>query len=279
MASGIYCLVNTTNGKRYVGSSKNIAYRTSRHLGHLKAGAHCNGHMQSAWNLGQRFAVQILEVCDEVVLVEREQFFIDKYGTCDKRRGYNLTIAGRTIPSEEGRKRISASRKGKTWEEIYGVEEAARLREEYSMMFGGEANPRYGVSGELHPFFGKTMADVVGEETAAKMAQATSDAMAGREVLLETRAKISKARKGKALSDMHKQAIGEGGQRHYKLVGPRTFEQKYGEERAAEIKAKIAGSVSKAGKGKKKSQAWIDKMKSRRCPITGKLLPKVQVNA
>lgn len=277
MKTGIYCLLNE-NGKRYIGSSVNISYRTSRHLLGLKKGKHCNLHLQAAYNLGQKFSIEVLELCEETELVAREQFYIDQYRTMEKEFGYNLTVAGRTYPSEEGKRRIGDSKRGKTLEQIHGTKKAAQIRKKMRANSGGKNNPRYGVKGELHPFFGKKMKEVVGDEVAAKMAQATSTTMKGVAKSKATRRKLSKAHKGKKLSAEHKEAIGKGGRETYLKVGPRTFDEKYG-SRAEEIKTRIAASVSKSTKGSKKSQAWVEKMKSRRCPITGRLLPKEKLNA
>lgn len=275
MVTGIYGLRNLRNGKVYVGSGKCVMTRIRKHLRELRKGLHCNHHLQHSYNRGDTFQPMIIERCEESELISKEQYHIDLRKTCDNRFGYNLTIAGRTIPSEDGRRRISESKKGKTWEEIYGEEKAREIKEHYSRRFGGQNNPRYGTRGKEHPFYGKKMKDIVGEEVARKMTEATSKTMKGRKVSQETKDKISKARKGKKLSEAHKRAIGEGGRKNFEKTGNRTFEEKYG-ERAEEIKKKISNSL----KGKKRptpSKEWIEKMKSRRDPITGRLRKKAEL--
>lgn len=265
-ACGIYALINIQNGKMYVGSAKCTKDRTNRHLRWLKDGVHWNLHLQAAWNQGQRFRVKLLEECCEDVLIVREQFYMDLHKTLDKRFGYNLTIAGRTIPSEEGRKRIGDVRRGKTLLEILGPERAKTRLEGLRKQMGGSGNPMYGMRGDLHPFHGKTTTELFGEDVAKKMALASSKAHKGKKLSKETKDKISAARSGVALSKEHKSAIAQGMAANYESVGPRTMEEKYGEERATELKAKIAQSVSKSTKG-------VPKKPLRECKLCGE--PKI----
>lgn len=48
--SGIYKIVNTKNGKMYIGSSKNIKRRWGIHKSSLKNNRHHSVHLQRAWN-------------------------------------------------------------------------------------------------------------------------------------------------------------------------------------------------------------------------------------
>lgn len=50
MTSGVYEILNTTNGKRYIGSTVDLARRERQHFGDLRRGVHRNLHLQSAWN-------------------------------------------------------------------------------------------------------------------------------------------------------------------------------------------------------------------------------------
>ena len=54
-----------------------------------------------------------------------------------------IHVRGKKL-SEEARAKIAASKKGKTWEEIYGVEKAVELRKKMSVRLKGEGNPNYG---------------------------------------------------------------------------------------------------------------------------------------
>lgn len=48
-SSGIYEIVNTINGKRYVGSAVSLKRRWVDHRRDLRAGKHHSRHLQNAW--------------------------------------------------------------------------------------------------------------------------------------------------------------------------------------------------------------------------------------
>lgn len=45
---GVYKIINTINGKIYIGSSKDIDRRWSEHVRALELNAHINPHLQNA---------------------------------------------------------------------------------------------------------------------------------------------------------------------------------------------------------------------------------------
>lgn len=78
--SGIYEIVNRTNGKRYVGSAVDIAQRWRQHRCELGKGRH-NPILQRAWLKygAENFEFRIIEyVADKAALIEREQFYLDQ---------------------------------------------------------------------------------------------------------------------------------------------------------------------------------------------------------
>lgn len=77
--SGIYCIINIKNSKKYIGSSKNIRQRLWSHRTELRHNKHENSHLQNAWNkYGEHnFDYYILEKCEESLLLEKEQLYID----------------------------------------------------------------------------------------------------------------------------------------------------------------------------------------------------------
>lgn len=76
---GIY-MIETPNGSRYVGSSKNIYHRWSNHKLLLRKKTHRNVRLQDAWDkYSGNLSFSVLLLCDEDDLIKNEQFFIDKY--------------------------------------------------------------------------------------------------------------------------------------------------------------------------------------------------------
>lgn len=92
--SGIYCIRNKINNKRYIGQSDNLNNRWKRHKSDLKCGTHFNRHLQSAYDKYglDNFEFIILEKCSIELLDEREVFWIDYYDS--KNNGYNLAEGG-----------------------------------------------------------------------------------------------------------------------------------------------------------------------------------------
>lgn len=87
MASGIYRIVNTTNGKSYIGSSVNMANRWRQHRQLLRLGKHHSQHLQNAWKkYGESsFRFDIVETTND--LISREQWHIDNF-----RPEYNANV-------------------------------------------------------------------------------------------------------------------------------------------------------------------------------------------
>lgn len=48
--SGIYCIENIRNGKKYIGQSINVYYRWKKHKSELNNNTHDNDYLQKAWN-------------------------------------------------------------------------------------------------------------------------------------------------------------------------------------------------------------------------------------
>lgn len=119
MISGIYSITNLNNGKIYIGSSVDVRSRFSQHKSGLRKSNHHNRYLQRAWDkYGEGcFEFKVIEVVEDVsVILEREQYWIDKYESYDSSIGYNISpTAGNTtgcMHTDESRKKISEAKKG-----------------------------------------------------------------------------------------------------------------------------------------------------------------------
>lgn len=83
MTIGVYSLVNTIDGKRYVGSSVQIKTRLYKHNYHLRKGNHHCKHLQNAFNLygEDAFTTETVLLCDKVNLEYYEQVVMDYFRT------------------------------------------------------------------------------------------------------------------------------------------------------------------------------------------------------
>lgn len=112
--SGIYEFFNLENGKRYVGSSKDIYNRLHEHYHNLKNNKAYNKHFQSAWNkYGEdSFIYNILEFCSENIRFEREQYYIDVINPEYNLTNYVIANTDHEV-SDECKKKISETLKKK----------------------------------------------------------------------------------------------------------------------------------------------------------------------
>lgn len=77
--SGIYEIVNLTNGKRYVGSAVDIKQRWRCHRSDLKLNKHHSRALQRAWEKygAGIFDFRVIELCAPAELFKREQWHLD----------------------------------------------------------------------------------------------------------------------------------------------------------------------------------------------------------
>lgn len=115
--SGIYSIINKSNGKIYVGqTSRPFDERKSEHFNRLNRQVHSNPHLQSAWNkYGEdAFEFNILENCPKEDLGENEDWWITYFDSTNQSKGYNLQSGGVSdyTVSDETRKKQSEALKG-----------------------------------------------------------------------------------------------------------------------------------------------------------------------
>lgn len=85
----VYMIKNLNNNKLYIGSTKELRRRIYAHFLDLGRQKHRNPYLQSDYNLGHEFEVQILS--DDPI---HENYWIYKYNTADKSIGYNVVVHG-----------------------------------------------------------------------------------------------------------------------------------------------------------------------------------------
>lgn len=114
MTSGVYEIVNTVNGKRYVGSAVDMERRRAWHFSALSRGAHHSSKLQNAHRKhgGGSFVFTPLLVCAKAMLLFYEQRALDALAPAyniEKTAGSRL---GHTA-SAETRAKMSAAATGK----------------------------------------------------------------------------------------------------------------------------------------------------------------------
>jgi group I intron endonuclease len=141
--SGIYCIENLINHKKYIGQSVDIYNRWSHHKNELNNNTHFNDYLQKAWNKygNENFSFYVLEFCDADQLDNLEVHYIDLYKTLNRDKGYNLTSGGTNnkIYSDETRIKISNSLKG----HIVSLESRIKISRNHADMSGSN-NGMYG---------------------------------------------------------------------------------------------------------------------------------------
>lgn len=126
---GVYHIVNTANGKRYVGSAVDFDKRWALHRLSLRKNTHHAKALQRAWNkYGEdRFSFAPLFVCESKDLLFYEQRALDILVP-----EYNSArVAGSTLGlkhSVEARANMSAGQKGKKFSEEHRAKLSEKLR-------------------------------------------------------------------------------------------------------------------------------------------------------
>lgn len=89
---GIYKIINKTNGKVYIGSSKQISTRKASHFRMLKNDQHHSYKLQSDYNKHRlpSFEFEVIELCEVENLLVREQHWMDFYQSYNL--GYNCSV-------------------------------------------------------------------------------------------------------------------------------------------------------------------------------------------
>lgn len=113
----IYQIINTANGKRYIGQSENALHRKNCHFYELKHGKHKNQALQNDYLLSpDSFVFEILAKCGKTELDELEKYYIQRFKTNDREHGYNIESGGTVgaTASYETKQKMSLAKIGNT---------------------------------------------------------------------------------------------------------------------------------------------------------------------
>ena len=98
MTSGIYCIENKVNNKKYIGQSKNIKERFSQHIRNLNANINHTPVFQNAWNKygKENFEFRIILILPNIrwILDIFEKIFILMNSSHITKNGYNVSWGG-----------------------------------------------------------------------------------------------------------------------------------------------------------------------------------------
>lgn len=199
---GIYTITHTASGKVYVGSSKCIIKRKSRHLTSLLKNKHPNDYLQAAYNKygAEAFAFKAVLACCPEDRIFHEQRLINQYRSSERIFGYNgSSIAGMTEITTDTREKMRKARIGKApWNK--GVSHTKEAKQRMSESHKGQVAWNRG----------KPWSDEVKKKL--------SNIRVGTILSEETKKKISESHKGKntwskgrILSQEHKRKLSASG--------------------------------------------------------------------
>ena len=260
MNTGIYAIVNTVNGKRYIGSAVKFEKRWRGHRNDLKCGGHHSRYLQAAWNKygSNAFEFRKLIVCSQKNLIMYEQLAIDavrpEYNIRQKAEN-NLGIKF----SAEARARMVLSRVGNR--NYFGHECSPATRLKMSEANAGR----------------KPSAETRAKLSAARIGKPNKLSPEGRERLMaaiknrntdymrtpEYRAAVSERTRGKSVGKGRKHSAETRAKMSASYtVLPRFLGRKHTDEARAKMSAKVKGipltpehaaAISAALRGKEKS--------------------------
>lgn len=218
--SGIYQIKNIVNGKRYIGSSCDIANRFRLHRLQLEKGTHHSRHLQNAWNKygSENFSFSVLLICLEEQLLNYEQMYLDR-DNCDYNTSPTATSPAGVKRTAEFIENMRQRNLGKKYPPEINAKKASftgkqhtdEYKEHMSQAMKDRATPEYrkGISERMKAYWKKVRS---GEIQRAPVSD-------------ETRAKLSADRKARGVkppnmngvkfSEEHKQRISESLKRHY----------------------------------------------------------------
>ena len=146
MKSGIYCIENLINGKKYIGQSKNVEKRMAHYH------SRCHALLEAMKKHGkENFKAYVILLCEDAELNRLEIECIKIFSSHVRENGYNISLGG-SIPILLERKTVS--------------KETRKKLSDNHADFNGENNPRFGkkLSGASSKYFGVTLTKI-GKQT------------------------------------------------------------------------------------------------------------------
>lgn len=220
MNSGIYCIENLVNRKKYIGQSQNINQRKKEHLWTLKNNkSKSNKYLKNDWKLygEQNFIFFIIEECDIELLNIKEIYWIKKLHAHLTENGYNISWGGEPVMrglhhTEETKKKISEKMRDIHGinNPMYGKHHSEETKKILSQVNIGkrpseETKRRMGKShkGNYHSEESKKKMSLAkkGKPMPEKAKKKLSEFHRGKELSEETRKKMTQSRKGKTASE------------------------------------------------------------------------------
>jgi 2-polyprenyl-3-methyl-5-hydroxy-6-metoxy-1,4-benzoquinol methylase len=213
---GIYQILNSINGKRYIGFSINIENRWRKHKRVLNKGCHDNSYLQRAWNYYgmENFIFEIIQELspDEEILKLMEIYWIAYYNSFKgDGGGYNLTRGGDgslgSTHSEESKLKMSVNRKGKGTGKnnpMYKRHHSEESKKKMSLAHSGKKlsdehkkNISISLIGENSPNYGKHLSEATREKMSLNHAdfKKEKNPMYNKRLSLEQKNNMSNIRK------------------------------------------------------------------------------------
>ena len=180
----IYKIINTTNGKFYVGSTTNTQERFRTHRNRLRKGRHHSKHLQAAWNkYGEKVFVFFVveDIPQGQSLREAEDRWLAEHVGTEK--CYNTSKYSDTPMRGIAKEDHPNFGRPKTEEERQAI--SATLKEFYAQDITN------------HPRFGKQHTEEAKERIRQKRLADPTRYWLGKQRSVETKAKVSAAQKGK----------------------------------------------------------------------------------
>lgn len=209
--SGIYGILNTINGKIYIGQAFDVEARVNTHFSDLHRGAHYNKHLQSSYAKHGEEAFMWLRIaeCTVDMLDAKEFEYIDNWHTTDPELGYNKREGGhRGIMTEEARAKMSVAKQGKKLT-LSASHRAALERAHRGKLVSEETRQKLSAANKGKIRTEETLAKLRAAVRTDEQKERIRQARLGTKASEATKKKMSESRQGHAVSEETRRKIKE----------------------------------------------------------------------